>query len=565
MLERISQEDFSAGMFPAVASERIPSNGCEDITNGVLDETGAVYRRGGGLVILGAGFVTGRPRALWAGYLGGAQRELVFTNSDLYSDTGLTHIGAFSGMSSRPRLVAVLNDVMYLPGGASFDGTALATPFTAVNPTHVAAVANRLLFGKDDKLSFSVLTHTGTGSLTVGSPSVTSVVTTSGSFQIGQTIVGAGIPLGTTITNVVGATITLSANATAAGTAVPLIATGGTPKFDATDFHRFPAGTQITGIVPLRDRAAVFTTQGLWLVSGLALNLTDADGNVQQRVDQYSPNLWLWNDTPAAVAAYGESLIVPGVDGVWMLSLGVASEAPQPQQLISRPIGNLYRQYFTAGYTPGQATVFANHYLLPILNGNVVVDVLVCRLDATDARGNRIFPWTHFSGSLLPAAFNPAPFSGSSWGNGMFLHALMAGAAVTTIVGGCEYFGPDPQGTRNLTDPDGSTHELDLKTRTFETGPNNENTVVSLRVRRKMTSGAGTSTLTASVAPGPTSVFTALAGAAPEDPEGVDPYSFKVAKRARLVRFRLRSGTTVAQDDVTVRGLEVRVRQSGRQ
>jgi hypothetical protein len=62
----------------------------------------------------------------------------------------------------------------------------------------------------------------GTGSLTSGSPTVSSVATTSGAFEVGQTIAGNGIPAGTTITAVTPGSITLSANAIANGTGVTL-------------------------------------------------------------------------------------------------------------------------------------------------------------------------------------------------------------------------------------------------------------------------------------------------------------------------------------------------------
>jgi hypothetical protein len=65
---------------------------------------------------------------------------------------------------------------------------------------------------------------TGTGTLESGSPEVTSLVTSCGTFEIGQTITGTGIPAGTTITavNVGEGKLTLSNNATGSGSVVGL-------------------------------------------------------------------------------------------------------------------------------------------------------------------------------------------------------------------------------------------------------------------------------------------------------------------------------------------------------
>jgi Collagen triple helix repeat (20 copies) len=73
---------------------------------------------------------------------------------------------------------------------------------------------------------------TGKGTLTSGSKTVTSLTTTTGSFAVGSSISGTGIPASTTITacspscGVSATSLTLSANATASGTNVSLTAPG---------------------------------------------------------------------------------------------------------------------------------------------------------------------------------------------------------------------------------------------------------------------------------------------------------------------------------------------------
>jgi hypothetical protein len=55
---------------------------------------------------------------------------------------------------------------------------------------------------------------------------------------------------------------------------------------------------------------------------------------------------------------------------VYLLSYGVASEAPQGFTLISRPIATLYRSYVAAGCIPGQPSVVNGHLFLPILSAS---------------------------------------------------------------------------------------------------------------------------------------------------------------------------------------------------
>jgi hypothetical protein len=166
----------------------------------------------------------------------------------------------------------------------------------------------------------------------------------------------------------------------------------GTPgTFGATDFHELPDGVSLIGLEGLRDSAVCFTTRGVYIISGLALNLTDADGNVQQRIDRYSRDGVLWGD--AGIAGWEGGLVCPMRDGVWLISLGVASEAVQAYQLMSRPVADRYKGYVDAGCTPGGAAVYRGHYILPILSGSTCVDTLVCRLDMSGA------PWVHMVGA----------------------------------------------------------------------------------------------------------------------------------------------------------------------
>lgn len=491
-LDRTVQGDFSAGMFQSVARERIPSNGAYDIVNGLLDETGAIYKRGRALQLT-ASTTPARSTFVWAGTLSTATVVVLTTAARLYvydeALFGFTDMGAYTGMPV-PRRVAVMNGVMYLPGGKTFDGTTLAAVGgTTPVSTLYAVVANRLI------------------SANIG----------------GRTIKFSGI---------------------------------GTPgTFAATDLHEIPTGVTITGLQAMRDSLAVFTTGGVYVISNMALNLTDTAGNVQHRVDLFSADLALWAD--AGIAAWAGNIIVPAKDGVWLMTRGVSSEAPLPFQMISRPIAKRYAGYTSnSGWTAGNAVVYRNHYLLPVVTTSTVADLLVCRLDAVDSRGRQTFPWTRLSGVGARLRGFTTRASASE----------LLGAYNTLAGTGCVatafYFDPDFSGTEDvMIDPTTSSSEMVIETRDYATGPGNENTVSDVRLDYELTTiDPVDPTIVADV--DQTGAWVALSGSAPEAP--TDPFRWRVAKRRRYARFRL---STVGQGGIRsakVKSLDVRVRSAGR-
>ncbi len=90
----------------------------------------------------------------------------------------------------------------------------------------------------------------GTGNLNEGVSTVTGLNTTDGKFIVGQRIAGTGIAPGTTITAASETSLTLSAPATAAGTAVALTSSGAPPfaAGQAIAGAGIPAGTTITAV-----------------------------------------------------------------------------------------------------------------------------------------------------------------------------------------------------------------------------------------------------------------------------------------------------------------------------
>jgi hypothetical protein len=270
---------------------------------------------------------------------------------------------------------------------------------------------------------------------------------------------------------------------------------------------------------------------------------------------------------------------------------------------LSDSIRPLYQDYVKRGYRPGLATVYRSHYILPILNGAQVVDLLACRLDARDARGRPTYPWSRLTGQgarVAAVAVHQEP-----------------GAPRPTLIGAGEngrlmnlsFLEP---GTTTPLDADGSTIPFDVLLRSYPTGSLNKNTATKLRVSYQLLAapstvmltdptewgsfdwggadwGASSSTISFAAptlqayavqghpAAGAaewglfdwggadwaaTSIENLLDGDAPLDPYGQLPFSWPVRSRARFAQFRLRCDGNAAA--VQLKSVEVFVRSNRR-
>lgn len=409
---RLVQQDFAAGMFRSVSPELIPANGAWDIENGLLDENHLIYRRGG-TEYKSTSAATDEIVAIWHGWLDDGDEHTIFaTTADIYDmDSGGVITNLGGvGMPGGPGRPIAMDGRLFFPGGVTYDGTTLAAAAEAA--PFYTVVANRLL---------------------------------------------AGIP---------------AAAAQPAGVRFSAILDPDT--FDPTDLHEMAGGVDLLGLHGMRDAAAVFTTDGVWLIRNMAYNLTDPDGNVQQSLDRYSTDFVLWGD--AGIAGWEGAIVAPGRDAVWIMSLGVASEAPVAFAPISGPIESLYRGYVAAGYRPGQAAVHRGHYILPILSGLNVIDTLVCRLDARASNGRPIFPWTRLSGyGAKCRALASIPTT-----------AKLLGAAEDERILTLRYF---DSAVGNAVDADASVYPWEVTLRDYQTGPLNVNTVLWLRITYELSGG----------------------------------------------------------------------------
>lgn len=345
----------------------------------------------------------------------------------------------------------------------------------------------------------------------------------------------------------------------AAGDQLNFSAVGDASTFGSTDFWKVPDGANTFGLATLRDSVVWFTNRGVYVVSNMALNLTDPDGNVQQRLDLYAPELTLWGLGATGVASHDGGLVIAARDGVWVMRLGVTSEAAQPLQMISQPIDKLYRDAVGAGYFPGVATVNRGHYFLPILQAPSMfpVAVWVCKLNHVSASGRRTYPWTLFTGkNTMPmgASFTRADGSLAIATDLMGAGTLSGKSALATAA-----FLDPAQGPAN-TDADGAEYRAQLSTRAYDSG-SAKSTVVKTRLRYDLI-GDGTSIHVQAANGIVNADSTSPAAAAPATSGGASEFSWPVGQRWRSATFTF---TQPEASYFAARSVEMFVRESGRQ
>jgi hypothetical protein len=250
------------------------------------------------------------------------------------------------------------------------------------------------------------------------------------------------------------------------------------------------------------------------------------------------------------IAAWAGALIVPALDDVYLLDTTRAAGRHQRGHPAAVP-------RLRAGGLPARpsrlciaATTSCRSSTTP--HNGAVDDVLVCRLDLRDSRGNTRPAWTR-------------------WGTAPRWHrrgaARVRRRSRPKLLGGVQrrlanYDGRVRAHGGEQADP-GHPFNFDVTTRDFDTGGGNRNTVVALKLRYELVDAAvDNPTIAASYSTGPEGAsFTALATSAAEN-DGTDPKSWRFVKRTRRIRFRLTSSGPSA--NLKVRVLEILVRSSSR-
>lgn len=587
-LAKLAQDDFAAGSVRSVARHLIPANGVYSIENGLLDMDGVIYRRGGSEFFSNAAFGSGGLRWVWDGYLAAGQRTVLADANDFAvlaaDDATPVNLGG-SGLAAPVRAVAVAG-MLFIPGGTIYAGSRKAADYSAgtitvtlaskvVTGAGTAWVANvdagMLLKAAGSARYYAVASVDSDTQLTLvdayegaNAAGQSYALTRLGSAGSPYRVASVYATVAERLVTVEGSSIRFSDGRSLLGVLQPHV-------FNATDLHELADGSTGLGAEGLRDLLVVFATDGVWTVSNMTFDLTDAAGNVQQAMQRTSQDVVLWG--PSGVATYGGALVVPAVDGVYLID-GIS-----PPLAVGRSMHTLIEGYVRAGHKPGGGAVFKGHYFLPVLEaGNTVVDLLVCRLDRpAKVREQTFFPWSWFRGHGGNVAALSARVPSVAGRQPQLLAAGRKDGRVVKLTGVFE-----PTAARKA-DADGSVHWLLIESRDYASGAGNLNTVRRLRVRYELVDAAADNpVLRASYSVGSVvnpgaqwaafnwgaglwsdsslAEFSQLAGVAPED-SGRNPYTWHFVASTRFVRWRLASTDPAAR--LILRSAELHVRQAG--
>jgi hypothetical protein len=579
----IRQEDFSNGTVRDVAPHLIDPSGAYAIVNGLLDPDGAAPRRGGTENKSNAGFGSTGLRWITDVYLTPGQRT-VFANKDDFGvlaadDATPVNLGGSGVILPAPS--AVLKGLLFIGGGWIYGGSrktagystgtvALTQGSKIVTGTGTSWAANAdagMLFQRANERVYSVASVDSNTQLTLADP-YEPVGGTGISYSLTNLYqIHTGDPYQSS------AFYTVCMNRLCVGTGNIMRFSGinNPHSYGANDYHEIPGGAQILGLGTSGQILLIFTTAGVWRVTGLALNIVDENGNAQHRLDVLSQQLILFSTSGAA--ANDQMLVVPFTDGVHMLD-GISTPVK-----ISKPIDKLLMGYVERGYRCGTGAVFRGCYFLPILDSSGAVrDLLVCRLDRpTRSRSQTVYPWMQFAGDGGEiTAFTVRQQSSQA------PTPLLLGAQARTpsrVVKCNAYFDPDGP---HKADADGSAHQLDIITRDYDTGGGTENVVRRIRARYELVDAAsddptilfdwGDGALDLGGAKYDTAIYdtdiyasemgsawNALACTAGES-DGRDVHKCWVNKRRRYVRFRIRTNGPCAY--AALRNFEVFIRPS---
>jgi hypothetical protein len=588
------QTDFSAGAFQGVARHLIPRNGVYEAINSLLDDSGSIYKRGGSAVLSTAEAATnGLPLFLFDGYLS-AGRRTFWADASAFGvlDGTEAPLNLAGGGITGPRRGVVIGGVLIVDGKlyagslktASYStGTISVTQGSAVITgagttwntlvdvgmlLQVGGSGRYYVVKSIDSTTQITLTEAFEGTTAAGQAYVLSPMGTLPAAQQSRYYAVAGNKLVIGSGNV----ITFSNGISPGGTGLPPAGQLRWQTFTATDKWQLPDGAQVSGIAALGDDVLVFTTAGLYVLGNIAYDLTDAAGNLQQTLRRTTPDLILWGD--AGIASWGNELIVPATDGVWLVAAGGQIK------LLSHSFGGRVRDHVSQSRQPGQATVYRGHYLLPVLSAaNAWADAMVCRADRPVRVGQaEVYPWTWLTGSgAKSGALGVRRASGAR----PRLVGAVPGSTGSRVLDLSGFFEPAAP-VKN--DHDGTTHEWLVTTRDITPDRLNiEAYVRQLRARYELIdAGTDNPTISAWYSGGAVATTTSnwgmnwgsnwseldgadflqLSGQAPED-DGRKPYPWRVGRRVRFVRFRLRNLTPAAR--LTLRNMEVKSRPSGRE
>ena len=575
----VTQDDFSAGAVPAVSPPLIPPNGVYAIRNGMVNEDGAIYRRGGSEYVSGAAFGADRLSYLWSGQLAVGERTVIANPADfgVLDSNGSTVINLGSDGLPYPKSSATIKGALFIGGGYIYGGsrkTALyntgtvtatnaSTTVTGAGTTWNTLTDTGMLFQAADERVYVVASIDSTTGLTLSEPY-------EGATGAGKAYNLHHLYKMTTADPYEASDVYAFCQnrlVWASGNKVRFSEVGKPGTWSANDEHELPPEATVRGLIEVGSNLLVFTSRGTWVIRGLAFDIVDANGNPQHQLSRLSDATLI---PGAGYTRWEQAVIAPFTDGVYMLD-GVS----QPRK-ISQNIDPNYDYYISNNYRAGQAAVYKSHYFLPFLLDAGTFGNLYCvQLDrqSFDRRRRATFPWSWHDGeagevsalavALTTSERNPRLYAAES-------------ATTARLIDNSGFLSPE---TANETDADGTAHELDVILRDYVTGANTDNSVRSLRVRAEISDADALELLWsdgALQAEGAKwdqvtwnnfvwagqggSVFYPLTARVVESRGGMVLYRCRVNKKRRVIRFRIRSTQALAK--CYLRSVEIFIRPS---
>lgn len=410
-LVREQQADFSAGGERDIAPHLIDPRGLYGAENGMLDDDGSIYERGGSVARTNRNF-SGALRQIWDGYLEPGRRTVVAGLSDWgvvdTDDATVLNLGGTGRTVPKP--ARLIEDLLFLPGGEIYGGSRKTANYstgtvTTTNGSKIVTGAGGTLFSANVDVGM-LFRISGERVYIVASVDSNTQLTLRDNYE-GTTGAGKAYTLKqleTTSTpyktseiyGVVGERL-LSVR-TGQRNIIDFSARHAPHSVAVTDYHELDEGLSVYAIERVGQNAIVFTSAGIYVIQNMALNLTDAFGNTQHRVDLISRDVIAWG--AAGIASWKNGLVVAAMDGVYLVD-----GTNQPTQ-ISKGANSPLREHVLVGRVPGQAIVHRDHFVLPVLDaGGGWQDTLVWRLDRPlRSRNQTVWPWTQLKGAGAQAA-----------------------------------------------------------------------------------------------------------------------------------------------------------------
>lgn len=585
-LQRIIQSDFGAGSQPDVARHLIGQSAVFDIVNGLLDEDGSIYRRGGATYKTVTDFGEAG-RWVWDGFVEAGQRTLLATPETfgVVAADGETVLDLGGTGMAHPYPGRVIEGALFIAGPTSYiyGGSRKTTNYDS--GTNNLAVTNGLKTVTKAGGGFTANVDPGMLVQLVASERAYVVTSVDSDTQItlreayegttDATAEGTFYPLyeiapsdpyyQSELFAVAGNKLCWAEKDTVHIAGLDLINGLSQPHvYEVNNFERVPEGVTVLGLDSIGDSLMIFTSAGIWTLQNLAYNIVDELGNPQWRLDNLSRDITLWGNE--GITAWRDQLLVPAIDAIYSVAPGQAPTAVSP------PIQSRYRDYVRKGYRPGRGTVHNQHLFLPILtSSNLTVDLLVCRLDRPIRfRNQTAFPWTRqgsHSGKVSALTVRVAP------GEPPSLLAAFNGSGARLLKLD-SWFTP---GTTYKKEADGNIHQLAVITRDYllanlgmgrarrlrlhyllqsadESDPRLSLDFSTGRTRGGLTLWGNFQWGHANWNAADAGEWTPVRGEAPES-DGTQPYTWHFTKRTRQIRFRIRSSDSAAK--LTLRNLEL--------